>query len=373
MKKLIYILALSTLALLPNITTAQNSVPKDTIFKAQVIEILEETSTTLSDGITVEQQNVRLIGLENEFQNKKVDFIGIGNFDVVNKNIFKLGDTVLVAAVYDNEGNVDYYITDFVRTKSLKILFILFLITLIGVGGWKGFRSAISLAISFLIIMQFIVPEILSGSDPIIITLIGSLLIFTTSIYLTEGFKPVSHICIVSVIISLTITIAVSWFFVEIAKISGLSSEETGSLMYVGNNLIHFKGLLLTGIIIGALGVLDDVIIAQVASVEEIHNTDKTLSKKKLFDKAFRVGVSHISSMTNTLFLAYTGASLPLIVLFASGTSAFSNFGQIINNEEIATEIVRTLSGSIGLILAVPIATSVAVWWVKRTQHSERH
>lgn len=366
-KILISIVALTLLLFsYPNTTKAQETIQKDTIFKARVTEILEEKTSTLSDGISSRQQKIRLLGLENEFTNKKITFNGIGDFDVIEKNIYKTGDIVLVAAVPNHQGEIDYYITDYVRNKSIKWLFILFITSLIIVGGWKGLRSATSLFISFLVIMYFILPQILAGANPITITLLGSLLIFSLAIYLTEGIKPLSHIAVISVSISLLITILLSWFFVEVTRLSGLSSEETGSLIAIAGNTINFKGLLLAGIIIGALGVLDDVVIAQAASVEELHTTDPTQSAKELFQKAYRIGVSHISSMTNTLFLAYTGASLPLLILYASGQSAFQNIKQVINNEDLATEIVRTLAGSIGLILAVPIATAVAVWWFKK-------
>ena len=135
--------------------------------------------------------------------------------------------------------------------------------------------------------------------------------------------------------------------------------------MHIGQGAINFKGLLLAGIIIGSLGVLDDVVISQVATVEQIAAAGHYLDSWKTFKHAYKVGISHIASMSNTLFLAYAGVSLPLLILFVSGKSAFSTWGQVINNQAIATEIVRTLAGSIGLILSVPIATLVAVWWFK--------
>ena len=138
-------------------------------------------------------------------------------------------------------------------------------------------------------------------------------------------------------------------------------------LVNLGDKITNFKGLLLAGIIIGALGVLDDVVISQVASVEQLFHTDPHQSKKELFKKSYKIGVSHISSMTNTLFLAYAGVSLPLLILFTSGQSAFSSWQQLIGNEQIATEIIRTLSGSIGLILSVPISTILAVNIFKRS------
>jgi uncharacterized membrane protein len=195
--------------------------------------------------------------------------------------------------------------------------------------------------------------------------LIGSFLILFLIIYVTEGFKKRSHITVLSIFLSLVITVFLSWFFVSLTKLTGVSSEETGFLVELAGRVINFKGLLLAGIIIGVLGVLDDVVIAQVATVEQIEDVDPSLSGMDLFKRSYEVGVSHISSMTNTLFLAYAGVSMPLLILFLSGQSAFSDWTQIINNEAIATEIVRTLAGSIGLILSVPISTAIAVWWTK--------
>jgi uncharacterized membrane protein len=226
-------------------------------------------------------------------------------------------------------------------------------------------RSIVSLVITFFVIIKYLVPKILSGANPLTVTILSSFVIILTIIYITEGFKTRAHIAVLSTFISLLITIALSWFFVSLTKLSGFYEEDMAYLVNLSIGDINFKGLLLAGIMIGSLGVLDDVIVSQIATVEQLHETDKQLSKKELFKKAYDVGVSHISSMTNTLFLAYAGVSLPLLILFISGRSAFSSYAQIINNEAIATEIIRTLAGSIGLIMAVPIATSVAVYWYK--------
>jgi len=160
--------------------------------------------------------------------------------------------------------------------------------------------------------------------------------------------------------------VVISKIFIQFAYLTGLSGEDAISLISLGGNLVNFQGLLLAGVIIGALGVLDDVVISQIVTVEKLIETDSTQSKKTVFKKAYEVGTSHISSMTNTLFLAYAGASLPLLLFFVSGESAFSSWGQVVNNEQIATEIVRTLAGSIGLILAVPISTWIGVSWMHK-------
>ena len=234
------------------------------------------------------------------------------------------------------------------------------------VGKLRGFRSLLSLLISFYIVVQYIIPQVLSGSDPLLTTLIGSFVILLTIIYLSEGFNRDSNTAIVSILSSLLITIGLSWFFVQMARLTGFSGEEMSTLVSYGYDSLSFKGLLLAGIIIGSLGVLDDVVLAQIAAVKEIYKANPDQSKMEIFASAYKIGVTHINSMTNTLFLAYAGASLPLIALIVSGQSAFSSSTQIINNEEIATEIIRTLTGSIGLISSVPIATFLAVWRLKK-------
>lgn len=354
------------LALLPVTALAQTATAQDKIFKAAVVEVLREQKITASDGGQTTQQNLKLKGLEGDFNEQVVEYHGIGNIELVKKHVYKAGDKVLVMASLDDQGNYTFYVTDYDRSTSLVVLAIIFLVCILGVGGWKGFRSVLSLVLSFLVIMKYIVPQIIDGADPIIVTLIGSCLILVAVIYLTEGFKRSAHIGATSIFISLTITVILSQLFVSLARLSGLSSEETGFLVGATKYAINFQGLLMAGIIIGALGVLDDVVISQVATVEELHKLDPYLGKLELFKRGFKVGVSHISSMTNTLFLAYSGASLSVLILFSTGQSGFSGWGQVVNNEMIATEIVRTLAGSVGLILAVPISTLVAAWWVKK-------
>ena len=358
---------LTVIILLPCFVFAQaENISPDKIFKARVIEILKQQETILPDGTKAEQQNVKLLGLEGEFSGQEIEFNGIGDFDVVKKNIYQVGDKVLAVASIDNEGNVLYYVTDYVRDSSLWWLVAIFVLSLLIVGGFKGMRSLFALAITFIVIIKYIVPHILAGTSPLLVTLIGSLIILLIIIYFTEGFKARSHISVVSIFFSLIITIFLSWFFVSLTKLSGLASEEISFLINLGGQTINFKGLLLAGIIIGTLGVLDDLVISQVVTVEQLAKANKYQSRREVFKRAYKVGVSHVSSMTNTLFLAYVGVSLPLLILFISGESAFSSWSQIINNEVIATEIVRTLAGSIGLILSAPIATTVAVWWFVR-------
>lgn len=366
MKKFILSSLLSIILFLPFVGRAQETTSPDQIFQAVVTEVVQQKATILPDGTPTVQQQLKLRGTEGQFLNQVVFYDGVGNIDVAKKNIYKKNDLVLVLASLDDKGDYHFYVTDYVRTKSIMYLGIVFLVILFAVGGWKGFRSILSLALSFSVIMFYIVHQILNGGDPILVTIIGSFFILFAMIYLTEGWRKEAHIGVISIFISLLVTVFLSWLFVNMAQLSGMASEEQSFLIGLGTKAINFRGLLMAGIIIGALGVLDDVVIAQVETVSQLYEVNPNLSKKEAFSKAYKVGVSHISSMTNTLFLAYAGASLAILILFSSGQSGYTTWTQAINNEMLATEIVRTLAGSIGLILAVPISTLIASWWLKK-------
>lgn len=376
LKKLLLIICISLL-LSPAAINAQNTAeesflnqtedlasPIQNIFPAEVVKILEEQETSGQDGKPFKQQNLELKGLEGELKDKTILVEGIGAPESTLKNIYRVGDRVSIQATADENGNTAYFITDYIRTGSLKWLAIIFVIFLLAVGRWKGLRSLISLALSFFVIMKYILPQIMGGADPVITTLFGSFAILLVVIYLTEGFNRKAHVAVFSILLSLIATIIISYIFVNLTRLTGLADEEASFLVGFGNQIINFKGLLLAGIIIGALGVLDDTVISQITAVEEIKSTSSGISKTEVFKRAMNIGVSHISAMTNTLFLAYAGASLPLLILFLSGQSAFSSATQALNNEALATEIVRTLTGSIGLILSMPLTTLFSVWWV---------
>ncbi|MCK5416008.1 YibE/F family protein [Candidatus Parcubacteria bacterium] len=363
MKKILLFILI--LLFIPFLVLAQDKEAiADKVFSARVLEILEQVEKELPDEEKVEQQRIKIKLLDGDEAGKEIVINNIKDFDVIKNNIYKENDKVIVVASFDELGKANYYITDYERSDFLALLFILFILVVIAVGKLKGVRSLFSLAISFLVIVKYLIPQIISGHSPLLTTLIGSIIILFSIIYITEGFKTKSHIAIVSISIGLFISIILSWFFIELVCLSGLASDEMFYLVSFGETVINFKGLLLAGMIIGTLGILDDVVISQVVAVEQIIKANSDQSKKEVFHKAYKVGVSHISSMTNTLFLAYVGVSLPLLILFVSGGSIFGTWGQIINNEVIATEIVRTLTGSIGLILTVPISTLIAVYWI---------
>jgi len=363
--RLLFIISL-TFLLLPTVLFAQDSFENadEIIFQAQVIEVVEDRTITDDNGLTLIKQKLKLKGLEGEWKNKEIIFDGT-NYDVISSPEYKIGNKVLINYSQDIEGNDNFYVIGFVRQGYLYWLAFLFAIVVIAIGRLKGLRALLVLLLTFLVILKFIVPKILAGGNPLLISIIGSLFILILAIYITEGFRRNSTIAIFSILISLIITGLLSVWFTTITKLTGYASDEAMYLTGLAEGNINIKGLLLAGIIIGALGVLDDVVVAQTTLVHELKLSNPELSKKQLYNKSMKVGVSHLSSMVNTLFLAYAGAALPLLILFSIKQPPFLTFNQIINNEIIATEIVRTLAGSIGLVLAVPIATMLAVQFIK--------
>lgn len=283
-----------------------------------------------------------------------------------SNTIYKVGDKVVIAYARDSAGSESFLITDYVRRTPLLVLFLLFVILTVFIGRWKGLSSIFGMAISFLVILKFILPSIYSGSDPVTIAILGSLAIIPVTFFLSHGFNRKTLVAIVGTLISLIVTGILATLFVEATKLTGFASEEAGFLNVFKEGTINIKGLLLAGIIIGVLGVLDDITISQSAIVQELKLANPELKAKELYSKAMSVGKDHIASMVNTLILVYTGAALPLLLLFVDNPRPFS---ELINYEIIADEVVRTLVGSIGLVLAVPITTFIASYAINNHQN----
>ncbi|HBR80880.1 TPA: YibE/F [Candidatus Uhrbacteria bacterium] len=320
-------------------------------FKALVTEVIESNEVG---------QKLRLVGLGGDWEGK--DFVYDGTVvEVISRSEYKTGDRVWVNHQQNSDGQDVFYVTDFVRTGVLNWLWLLFVAVVILVGRFKGFRALVTLALSFLIILRFIIPLILAGGNPLLVSIVGCIFILILAIYVTEGFNRRAHLALFSTVIALIITGILSLIFTALAKLSGFVSEDTMFLTGLGDGNINLRGLFLAGIIIGTLGVLDDVVISQIVLVEELKKAGA--SGRDLYKKAMRVGISHLSSMINTLFLAYAGVSLPLLILFSANEGLHTNLSQALSSEMIASEIIRTLVGSIGLVLSVPISTGLAVSW----------
>jgi len=282
-----------------------------------------------------------------------------------NLQKYKSGDELVISYGKDFEGNDTFYISDYIRRGSLLWLFIIFIICTVVIAKWRGLLSLLGMGISFFVIYSFILPKISTGSNPVEIAILGSLIIIPVSFFLSHGLNKKTVVAIAGTLIALMITGVLATMFVESAQLTGFASEEAGFLQTIKQGSVNIKGLLLAGIIIGVLGVLDDITISQSAIVFQLKETNEKLGFFELYKRAMNVGQDHISSMVNTLVLVYTGAALPLLLLFIDNPHPFS---EIVNYEIIADEVVRTLVGSIGLILAVPITTVIASLVAEQTK-----
>jgi len=340
--------------------------------QAVVLKVLDEKDLVRDNGQSTKQQNLELGIISGPLKGQKYQFTGISDLDVVSSNVYKVNDKVSVNYSRGDDGKYVFYITDYVRSSALLWLLIFFIATVVIIGGVKGFRSLVSLLFSFLIIMKILVPLVLKGYNPLAVGLVIAVLIALSIIYVTDGWNKKSHLAVFSILLSLSLTAILSIIFSELARLTGTAQEEVTYLMDATHQMINFKSLLLASFIIGTLGVLDDIAIGQVEAVNQIREANPTLSDLKVFKMSMKVGRSHLGAIINTLFLAYAGASFPLILLFSLGNAPFISFSDVINNEDIATEIVRTLIGVIGLCLAVPISTLLGVWFLRGGKVNEK-
>lgn len=352
--KLFLILSLLSVLFLPVPLHAQTD--QEEVLEGEVVTILEEQEkeTEISKQF---YQKLEVLITKGSIKDKRVEIEVGGDLSVIGQPRFEIGDQVVVVQGEDFQGETTYYIADFVRRDPLIFLFFIFVVLAVVVGRWRGLTSLIGLGVSFLIIFLFILPQIYQGRDPVLVTILASMLIIPITFYLSHGGNRKTTIAITGTVIALILTGLMAKIFVEASKLTGFASEEAGFLQVARGDLVNIKGLLLAGIIIGALGVLDDISIAQSALVQQLKEANPKMKAKEVFVRAMKVGQDHIASMVNTLVLVYTGASLPLLLLFIDSPLPFS---QVINYEIIAEEIVRTLVGSIGLITAVPITTLLA-------------
>ncbi|MEX0868954.1 MAG: YibE/F family protein [Nitriliruptoraceae bacterium] len=269
---------------------------------------------------------------------------------------FAIGDEVAVSRISGDEGQVDYYIADFERRRALLLLVGAFVVAVLLVSRFSGLRALIGLAVSLFIVVSFVVPAILAGQQPALVAWVGAMAVMLVTLYLTHGMNEMTTAAIIGTAASLTFTVAIGMFFIERSKITGFASDDAVFARFAVEGL-DLQGLVLAGLIIAALGVLDDVTVSQASTVFALHDTDRRLSWGMLFGRAMKVGRDHIASVVNTLFLAYAGASLALLVLF---TTSGARVGEIVNSEIIAEEIVKTVVGSLGLVAAVPLTTALA-------------
>lgn len=273
------------------------------------------------------------------------------------------GDVVYLSAVNLEEGVVDYQYADQDRGLVLVALGLVFALAVVALGRLRGIAALVGLVLSVAVLLWFILPAIISGEDAVLVALVGGGAIALISLYLAHGYNPLTHVAALGAFSALVLTTALSWLVLAVANFSGVASEEAFFLLALPD--VDLNGLLLAGIVLGAIGALDDVTVTQASAVWEVHGANPSLDASELYASGLRVGRDHIVSTVNTLLLAYAGASLPLLIVF---TLAGQSLGFVASSEIVAVEIVRTLVGSIGLVAAVPVTTWLSSRVVKRVE-----
>lgn len=339
------------------VALAQPAPAQEGFSRAKVVEIadirtdteygFERTVQSVVLRITHGPEAGRTIDMENGILSGREDMV------------LAVGEQVILRSLTQSDGEVQYLLAEKYRLSALGWVLALFIILVLLLSGITGLRSFAGLLVSVGILTFGLVPAIMQGWSPLLASIIAAVCIACTSLYLAHGFVWRTSVALMSTLTTLIFAIMLAVLAVSVARLFGMGSEESIFLQSSTLSALNLRGLLLGGIVIGCLGVLDDITTAQTAAVDEIRRANPALSRLELWRAGTSVGREHIASLINTLALAYAGASLPLLLLFQLNDT--TPLWVILNNESLAEELIRTLVGSATLLLAVPISTWFAV------------
>ncbi|GLX93981.1 YibE/F family protein [Herbidospora sp. NBRC 101105] len=274
---------------------------------------------------------------------------------------FAEGDKVVVLDLQDGT----YAVSDHDRSSSLWLFGVAFALAVIAFGRWKGITALVGLAITFGLLLTFVLPAILAGQPPLLVAVVGAAAIMLIVLYVTHGVTVPTSVAVIGTLVSLALTGLLSLLAIDWAHLTGVTDDS--SFLLGTSHQINTQGLLLASIIIGSLGVLDDVTVTQAATVAELAHANPGYTARQLYRAATRVGRAHIASVINTIVLAYAGASLPLLLLISVGNEPL---GEVLAGPVVAQELVRSIVGTIGLVAAVPITTALAALTCRRRTRS---
>ena len=337
---------------------------KQEYLKASVIEIVSQGEKEVL-GYKNPYQTLR-IKIESGRDTGKYTIIENGKDTHITKDQeVAVGEEIILTKTITQDGKVSYAIFDIYRLTPLVLLIAVFFILILLVSGFKGFGSLLGMLFSLAVILFFIIPNVLSGKDPLTITIAGSFVILFVSTYLAHGVSKKTTIALASTLIALILTALFSIAAIGLSHLTGLGNEDFFALQFGPTDFINIKGLFLSGIIIGTLGALNDITTTQSATIFELKKANSRLKFSEILVKGFRVGQEHIASLVNTLILAYAGSSLAIFIFLVLNPIHLP-YWVILNNEIISDEVIRIVAGSIGLVLSVPIVTLIAALAVSK-------
>ena len=334
-------------------------------YRAEIKEILGEVSREIWNDTSVIYKEIQIEFFDGPKKGESVIFesdfpeIKEGLNIFVNHHIYISGEEVFTITNIDRRAQIYFFVG-------------LFIFSIILLGGKQGIRSLLSLVLSFLTIFYVLLPGILNGWSPLVASFLVASIILFFAIFFTHGWNRESSVAFFGTMFSVFLTSILAVIAVKSTYLSGFATDGTTSLYFNTGGTLDFTGLLLGAIIIGVLGVLDDIAVTQAAVVSELYNSNSKIKPIEVYKRAMRVGREHVGALVNTLVLAYTGTALPLLLLFKTREYSFTT---AINLEIFTTEIIRTIVGSIGLIITVPIVTLLAVYFLKdyKPKHKNSH
>ncbi len=336
-----------------------------------------ELNSTYQTGVVTSILSEKIIQVENQtFYIQEVSVKPNGTeethiitsgseFQPLNENQrLKVGARVIISLQQVTQEKPEFVVNDAYRIPVLEGLAVIFIILVVVIAGKQGAFSIVGMLFSLFVLVSFIVPHILAGENPFFITLLGATMTAVVTMYVSHGFKRQTHIALFSMLICLAAAALLATTAVRLGQFVGLGSEDAAYLQFGTDQKINLQGLLLAGILLGTLGILDDITLAQTAVIEQLKAVHPKITFLELYNRGLTVGKDHVASLVNTLVFAYAGTSLPLFLLF----TLYQNQPTwvIINSEVIAEEIVRTLVGSIALVMAVPITTIIAAYYANK-------
>jgi uncharacterized membrane protein len=333
--------------------TTQVNEPAISYQKGRITKVLEEKTLSLEMGTFYTQ--VVEVAVSGQSNPVRVS-VGSDFQPLTAKQLLKPGTQVIVSPSVSNPE--EWTVVDVYRLPVLAFVGLGLVVLIFAVARLRGVLALVGMGLSWVVLAQFTLPQLLSGQDPVLVSVVTAAAVAAATLYLSHGWHLKSHLSLLSIMLTLIATLLLAKTTIFSAQLVGLGSEEAYFLQFGQTGQLNLQGLLLAGIILGTLGVLDDIVISQISLVAQLKAVNKKLRWEELYSRGLEVGKDHIAALINTLVLVYAGANLPLFILFfiQKNTPPWV----ILNSEMVAEEIIRTLTGSIGLVLAVPVATLVA-------------
>ncbi len=344
MARFLWLISLACVVALPPDTAIANT---DDTFHARVVEILSEESVALpgTDASYI-VQTMRAVTTDGEVLTLENDRVPL-----------KVGDYFFGMFIEGPEGRI-YSVRDPDRRLVLIAVVSAFVVSVVAVGRWVGVRSLISLGLSLFALLWWLTPLVVSGASPFAVSATLAVVVLCVATLVTHGVSWKTLTALVASFISVGIAMVISSIMVSAARVSGFASDEASILNLTTGGAINMEGVLLGALIIGVLGIVDDLTITQVSTVQALHQANPHMDPRALYHESMRVGRDHLGAVVNTLVLAYAGSALPLLMLFSLSPSSPLT---LINSDIITIEIIRAAVGGMCLAASIPLATALAV------------